>query len=105
MNNAAVAASLLTQKGRKVGIVDVDVHGGNGTYDFIVENKLPGVKFSSLHSHNGYPYCDMKEHGKELNPKITSWETYKTELLSVLDQWNADVDTIIISLGWDTCIF
>jgi len=101
MNNVAIAAKMLQSKGRKVGIVDVDYHGGNGTYDFIESGILKNVKFCSLHVEAGYPYTEMKKNGKNL-ATTTNWDAYSKQLTDVLDKWENEIDTLIVSLGWDT---
>eukprot|EP00494_Astrolonche_serrata_P024237 UN24495 len=101
MNNISIAAKLLRNAGKRVGIVDIDYHGGNGTYDMVLEKRLDDtVKFVSLHVDGGYPYVEMDKYGRNLSRK-TNWKTYSKKLKDVLDSWS-DLDVILVSLGWDT---
>jgi acetoin utilization deacetylase AcuC-like enzyme len=52
-NNAAVAATRLRRDGRRVAIVDWDVHHGNGTQDTFYADD--GVLYVSLHQSPFYP--------------------------------------------------
>lgn len=54
INNVAVAAQFLVDRGERVAIVDVDAHHGNGTQDIFYSN--PDVLFVSLHQYPWYPY-------------------------------------------------
>jgi len=98
LNNAAIIAHLLIKEGKSVGIIDVDYHGGNGTYDFV--DIISGLKFVSIHAQEDYPETEMFKHGRGL-PFGTTWETYSGVLKEVLDTM-AELDIIIISLGFDT---
>ncbi len=53
INNAAVAANLLSSKG-KVALLDIDYHAGNGTQDIFYERS--DVLTISLHSDPAYEY-------------------------------------------------
>jgi len=96
--NAAVLGKLLQDSGRKVAILDIDYHGGNGTYD--VMHKMPGVEFVSIHAKDDYPDVKMYKHGREL-PYGTTWKKYSKCLRRVLKKWK-HTDIIVVSLGWDT---
>ncbi len=52
-NSVAVAASALTAAGRRVAIVDIDGHHGNGTQDVFYSRD--DVLFASIHQHPHYP--------------------------------------------------
>ncbi len=52
-SNVALAADALAREGRRVAIVDVDVHHGNGTQDVFYERD--DVLFVSLHQSPFYP--------------------------------------------------
>ncbi len=52
-NNVAVAAARLRSQGRRVAIVDWDVHHGNGTQEMFYEE--PDVLYISLHEFPFYP--------------------------------------------------
>jgi len=52
-NNVAVLARALQRAGRRVAIVDWDVHHGNGTQEIFLED--PSLLFACLHQHPLYP--------------------------------------------------
>ena len=54
VNNVAVAARSLADRGERVAIVDIDAHHGNGTQDIFYDD--PTVLFVSLHQYPWYPY-------------------------------------------------
>jgi len=54
INNIAVAARSLADRGERVAIVDIDAHHGNGTQDIFYAD--PDVLFVSLHQFPWYPY-------------------------------------------------
>ncbi len=53
LNNVAVAAAALAERGERVMIVDWDAHHGNGTQDAFYED--PRVLYLSLHEYPLYP--------------------------------------------------
>lgn len=53
LNNVAVAASALVDRGERVLVLDYDAHHGNGTQDIFYED--PRVLFVSLHQMPLYP--------------------------------------------------
>jgi len=53
VNNVAVAAASLAERGERVAIVDWDVHHGNGTQDLFYDD--PRVFYASLHQSPHYP--------------------------------------------------
>ena len=54
INNVAVAAMALADRGERVAIVDIDAHHGNGTQDIFYDD--PRVLFVSFHQYPCYPY-------------------------------------------------
>jgi acetoin utilization deacetylase AcuC-like enzyme len=52
-NNAAIAADLITKKGKKVLIFDPDVHHGNGTQDIFYDRN--DILYQSIHLTPHYP--------------------------------------------------
>jgi acetoin utilization deacetylase AcuC-like enzyme len=96
VNNAAIAARLLEAQGERVAVLDLDYHGGDGTFKF----GLP--RFRSLHTRGDYPYLDMgPDHGVELEPGL-SWGDYEPALRRAVAPWTGEVDTVLLSLGFDT---
>jgi acetoin utilization deacetylase AcuC-like enzyme len=56
INNAAIAAQILSQSGKRVAVIDVDYHHGNGTQDIFYSRS--DVFYVSLHGdpNRAYPY-------------------------------------------------
>jgi acetoin utilization deacetylase AcuC-like enzyme len=115
LNNAAIAAQqAITQGARRVAVLDVDFHHGNGTQNIFYGRS--DVMFVSLHGEPAvsYPYYSGYSHevgaghgeGYNLNyplPKNTTWESYRNALLHAckkLQQFAPEV--LVISLGVDT---
>lgn len=114
LNNAAIAAEWLSARGRRVAILDIDYHHGDGTQAIFY--RRPDVFFCSLHAdpQDEYPYYYGHAHergedegsGTTLNlplPLATSGEMY----LAALDRGLASViafrpDLLIVSLGFDS---
>jgi acetoin utilization deacetylase AcuC-like enzyme len=107
--NAAIAAERAVAAGKRVAILDVDYHHGNGTQDIFVGRK--DVGFVSIHADpaTDYPYfwghSDESE-GNVLNlplPRGTDWAAYEAALGQALD-WIGKFapDLLIVSYGADT---
>ena len=114
LNNAAIAAQWLVERGRRPTILDIDYHHGNGTQAIFYERA--DVFFCSLHADpdEEYPYyCGFAHEigrdegeGYSLNlplPPATEEAVY----LRALEQaMNAIVDfqpdVLLVSLGFDT---
>ena len=115
INNAAVAAQHLLDKGSKrVAILDVDFHHGNGTQDFFYTRD--DVLFISLHGDPMDAFPHFLGHADETGsgagegftvnypmPPNTDFATWRVALAKALVQI-ADYapDQVIISLGVDT---
>ncbi len=115
LNNAALAAQLLRERGlRRVALLDVDYHHGNGTQDIFWARD--DVLFVSIHGtpETEYPwflgYADERGadagEGFTLNlplPRGTDWNGYAAALDTAL-QAIADyrADALVVSLGVDT---
>ncbi len=115
LNNAAIAAqSCLDQGAKRVAIVDVDFHHGNGTQDIFYARE--DVLFVSLHGEpeEAFPhflgYADETGSGAgvgfNLNypmPPNTGFAQWRAALLYVLEKVKTyQTDALIISLGVDT---
>ena len=110
LNNAAIAAEAAIARGRKrVAILDVDYHHGNGTQD-IVQGR-DGIWFASIHANprTDYPYFwghADESGGNILNlplPRGTDWSAYQPALADALE-WigRAAPNLLIVSYGADT---
>lgn len=116
LNNAAVAANWLTQQGQRVAILDVDFHHGNGTQEIFYGRY--DVLYCSLHADplTDYPYywgfADEFGSGSGQNYNYNfplSRGCDETTYLEALNKALKKIrlyhpDTLIISLGVDTCM-
>jgi acetoin utilization deacetylase AcuC-like enzyme len=115
LNNAALAAQALLDAGcRRVSVIDVDYHHGNGTQEIFWERD--DVQFVSLHGdpETEYPwfmgYAEERGSGRgegfTLNlplPAGTGWDAYRDALGTALDAVARYApDAIVVSLGVDT---
>lgn len=113
-NNSLAAQSLLDGGARKVAILDVDYHHGNGTQSIFYERD--DVLTISLHADPNleYPfflgYADEPGegpgHGFNVNyplPFGTDWERYGAALADALDKLKRFApDALVVALGLDT---
>lgn len=114
LNNAAIAAQCLADQGRRVAILDVDMHHGNGTQTIFYDRA--DVLTVSIHGdpERFYPhfsgYADEPGAGAgegfNLNlplPLGSGWGTY-VQALDVAARRIADFapDTLVVPLGVDT---
>jgi len=111
-NNAAMAVRVAQGAGaRRVAIVDIDVHHGNGTQDIFYSD--PTVLYTSLHQFPWYPGTGYAEErgdagatGTTVNVPVPPG-TDGTRWLTLFDEWVAPVvaayepDLIVVSAGFD----
>lgn len=115
INNAAVAAQgFLDQGMKRVAILDVDYHHGNGTQDIFYDRD--DVLFLSIHAHpaDDYPFYLGYDHekgtgkgeGYNRNYPLPLGTTYTQWLEALTDSFRIirdnQVEALIISLGVDT---
>jgi len=115
LSNAAIAAEHAISSGRKrIAILDVDYHHGNGTQDIFYERA--DVLYVSIHADPvmDYPYfwghADERGsgagEGATLNlplPRGTDWSVYLPALTQALDAVEKHApDLLIVSYGADT---
>ena len=110
LNNIAIGAKYLLKKYKykKIAIVDIDVHHGNGTQDIFYDNE--NVLFISTHQYPFYPGTGSeKEKGKFNNicniplPAGTNSEEYLNAFefaLKKLKEFKPEF--VLISAGFDT---
>lgn len=106
LNNAALAARALENAGRRVAILDVDYHLGDGTLEFAT----PARRYYSIHAdfYANYPYL-APEHGVDAAAASLSALTDDDDAASVIAKTAAlvaeinasDVDAVVLSLGFD----
>ena len=114
LNNAAIAAQHARKCGRRVAILDIDYHHGNGTQDIFYEESE--VLFVSIHADPATDYPFFWGHGDEqgegpgkgatLNlplPRGTDISAYLGALDIALQTISAhQADLLVISFGADT---
>lgn len=114
LNNAAIAAQWLAERGKRPAILDIDYHHGNGTQAIFYDRA--DVFFCSLHADpaDEYPYYagypdemgEAEGEGATLNvalPPDTNDAAYMRALdwaLAAVDA--AGPDVLIVSVGFDT---
>jgi acetoin utilization deacetylase AcuC-like enzyme len=114
LSNAAIAAEHAVAAGRRVAILDVDYHHGNGTQDIFYDRA--DVAFASIHADPATDYPFFWGHADEagagegvgatLNlplPRGTGWTGYAPALAQALD-WTErhEPDLLVVSFGADT---
>ncbi|MHC4338711.1 MAG: histone deacetylase family protein [Planctomycetota bacterium] len=107
VNNAAVLARFLQSRGKRVAIVDWDVHHGNGTQDIFWRE--PEVGYCSLHEFPFYPgtgSADEAGAGNILNIPLRAGcgdieyqAAFDDRVLPWLDERAPDI--VIVSAGFD----
>ena len=115
LNNAAIAAQRARAGGaRRVAVLDVDFHHGNGTQDIFYERD--DVFFASLHGDPRDSYPFFSGHADETGagagagfnanfplPWGTDWSAYAPALDAALQRVAAHrADLLVVSLGVDT---
>jgi acetoin utilization deacetylase AcuC-like enzyme len=115
INHAAIAVKLFQQASyRRIAVVDVDYHAGNGTMSIFWND--PTVFFASLHGNpeNEYPfnagYADQvggdAATGLTMNVPLaggTGWPEYKQALQFVVNRIKEfKAEALVVSLGVDT---
>ncbi|GBC10192.1 hypothetical protein RclHR1_09410005 [Rhizophagus clarus] len=113
LNNAAISTNILKKDNKKVVILDIDYHHGNGTQDIFYLSSNP--LYVSLHGSPDYPWFTGNEsekgegEGEGFNVNIplskdTDDDEYLKKLKKVIyeniNPYNADY--LIVSLGVDT---
>jgi acetoin utilization deacetylase AcuC-like enzyme len=114
LNNAAIAAEAATRAGRRVAILDVDYHHGNGSQDIFYARG--GVLFLSIHADPKMDYPYFWGHADETGegdgagatfnlplPRGTGFAAYLPALDAALKRIAAfAADLLVVSYGADT---
>ncbi len=105
-NNIAIAASKILEKYdkiKKIGIIDFDVHHGNGTQDIFLNNKK--IRYVSLHQYPHYPGTGSETEDNCFNYPLFL-DTGEKEYLKVfkkaiskVKEFNSEI--IAVSAGFD----
>ena len=114
LNTAAIAGQAATDAGRRVAVLDVDYHHGNGTQDIFYARS--DLFFASIHADpaTDYPFFwghadergEGEGEGATLNLPLAqgaAWPAYERALGTALDAlaaWGPDL--LIVSFGADT---
>jgi acetoin utilization deacetylase AcuC-like enzyme len=109
-NNVAVVAAWLRANGKRVAILDWDVHHGNGTQALVGSD--PGILYVSVHQGSFYPFeghledIDLDAKGTTVNvplPAGTAGDVYRAAweqlVLPVVTQFSPD--WVLVSAGYD----
>lgn len=112
-NNAIIAAKRLQKGGKKrVAILDVDFHAGNGTSNMVLNRNVQNIFAVSLHADPAvdYPsYEGYKEENQdqlvhnEILPVGATWDDYKIQLseaIHLIQEYCPDA--LVIAFGGDT---
>ncbi|MCD4739803.1 histone deacetylase [archaeon] len=104
-NNMAIAAVRLANMGKKVLIVDWDVHHGNGTQELVVGK--PGIQYISTHQSPFYPGTGLESVANCTNLPLsagTNDEEYLRVLEPVLERALKEFDPeyVGVSAGFDS---
>ncbi|RLD15851.1 MAG: histone deacetylase [Caldiserica bacterium] len=103
-NNIGIAVNKILENGKKVLILDLDVHHGNGTEDIFLDRE--NVLYVSIHQSPLYPGTGLKNISNSYNfplPPGTDIKTYMEkleEIEKILKDFSPDY--LAISLGLDT---
>lgn len=113
INNAMVAAKRLIELdkkvnnangGRKIAILDIDYHAGNGTYE--MASYTDNIYAYSIHCDPVYDYPSFDGFNNEYNYAIkphTIWSTYEDTLKKACEKIiSKNIDILIIAFGGDT---
>ena len=106
-NNAYLAAQLLVEAGKRVRVLDIDYHIGDGSMEFASQ----AAPYASLHANTlrNYPYLDTTH--QEENPYVSletfstgiSGEEYVAYVANFIEKNVQERDEVIVlSLGFDT---
>ncbi len=114
LNNAAIAAQAAVDAGRRVAVLDIDYHHGNGTQDIF--NAVANPLFVSIHADPATDYPFYWGHADEVGtgdgsgytlnlplPHGTQYPVYRAALDEVLARIAAFApDLMVVSFGADT---
>ncbi len=104
-NNIAIATLHLLKNKKRIFILDIDVHHGNGTEEILLNKK--NAMYCSLHQVYAYPGSGSKSHDNCINiplPLGTKDEEYIKNLNKFVkpELEKFDPDTVGISAGFDS---
>jgi len=105
-NNIAIALMPFIENKRKVAVIDLDAHYGDGTHDILSE--YGNCFYASIHADTSsyYPFTQISSKNSKLinvNPNLEDDNNYikhVKELAEEVKKFNADI--LGISIGFDT---
>ena len=103
-NNVAVATKKLLKKGKKVAILDIDGHHGDGTQ--AIFKGVPNIYYCSIHQTNTFPGTGLVSEKNCFNISLTQ-PIEEEQYLKALDICIEKIkefspDTLGVSVGFDT---
>lgn len=109
-NNIAIAISYLLEQGKRVCVIDIDGHHGNGTQSIFKKDNR--VLFASIHQNGVYPYTGLANdigkgqgYKKVINIPVPSGsgdDVFLKALSFVVEQVKAFApDCVAVSVGFD----
>ncbi len=103
-NNIAIAVAKVLPKYKKIAILDIDGHHGNGTEDIFKENEA--VLYVSLHQYPAYPGTGLTSYKNIKNfpfsPNTDAQKYLKTFEEAVVEIHEFKPSLLAISAGFDT---
>jgi acetoin utilization deacetylase AcuC-like enzyme len=104
-NNMAIAAKYMAKKGKRVFVIDFDIHHGNGTQEIVLGDK--NIAYFSIHQSPAYPGSGLISEQNCINVPMqyqTSDEEYigvlRTALAHELKKFKPDI--VGLSAGFDS---
>lgn len=112
LNNAMIAAYTLSLSNKKVAILDLDYHAGNGAAEMVQNNpNLSNIIACSLHCDPKVDYPSFEGYEDDFDNKNiynfvlephTNIDTYLEKLEKALSEIIPKIDNLIIAFGGDT---
>jgi len=108
-NNMAIAALRLARKDKRVFILDIDIHHGNGTEEIVLDK--PYIEFLSIHQSPLYPGSGLANRGKNVINVPLPPGTGDKEYIEVLENRvkpeieKFKPDVVGVSVGFDACAY
>jgi len=103
-NNVAIGSMYAKKYYKKILILDIDLHHGNGTEDIVKNNKK--IKFISIHAKNIYPGTGYESYNNIYNFSLELGSGDKeyiyvleNKIFPIIEEYNPDI--ILVSLGFD----
>jgi acetoin utilization deacetylase AcuC-like enzyme len=110
LNNIAIAAKLLKEArpSLKLGVLDLDVHPGDGTQEFVEQHQHLIKRYVSIHCTTKFEHMNssLGSNGAGLRLdtecKVTP-ERFIAKIAEVLTAWSRErLDLMIVAMGFDT---